>query len=101
MNLGNLMMRWTNDQYISNLHRVINKSGRERYSIPFFLSGNPDFLVECLPNYISGMNSPKYPPVTVEKWIAGRYADTYGTGGTKAVGEMSSQDAANASNDNK
>ena len=42
VNLGNLMMRWSNDQYISNLHRVINASGRERYSVPFFFGGNPD-----------------------------------------------------------
>jgi isopenicillin N synthase-like dioxygenase len=95
------MMRWTNDQYISNLHRVINKSGCERYSLPFFFSGNPDFLVECLPNYVDGKNSPKYPPITVEEWISGRYADTYGSKETKAVGELSSEDAANASNDRK
>lgn len=50
INLGNLMMRWSNDRYISNLHRVINVSGEERYSIPVFFSGNPDYVVSCLPN---------------------------------------------------
>jgi isopenicillin N synthase-like dioxygenase len=38
VNLGNMFMRWSNDKYISNLHRVINKSGKERYSVPFFYS---------------------------------------------------------------
>lgn len=78
VNLGNLMMRWTNDNYMSNLHRVINKTGKERYSVPFFFSGNPDYVVKCLPS-CEGTNSAKYPPVSVEEWIAGRYADTYGS----------------------
>ncbi|KAJ5301905.1 hypothetical protein N7508_006768 [Penicillium antarcticum] len=77
VNLGNLMMRWTNDNYMSNLHRVINKTGKERYSVPFFFSGNPDYVVKCLPS-CEGTNGAKYPPVSVEEWIAGRYADTYG-----------------------
>lgn len=77
VNLGNLMMRWSNDRYISNLHRVINKSGRERYSIPFFFPGNPDFLVSCLPG-CEGIEGAKYAPIKVEDWIRGRYASTYG-----------------------
>lgn len=38
VNLGDGFQRWANDKYISNLHRVINKSGKERYSVPFFYS---------------------------------------------------------------
>ena len=82
VNLGNLMMRWTNDMYMSNLHRVINKTGKERYSVPFFFSGNPDYVVKCLPS-CEGTNGAKYPPVSVEEWIAGRYADTYGSQDSK------------------
>lgn len=79
VNLGNLMMRWTNDLYVSNLHRVINKSGKERYSIPFFFSGNPDYLVECLPGCEEPGKGSKYEPIKVEDWMRGRYAATYGT----------------------
>ncbi|ETS87465.1 hypothetical protein PFICI_01293 [Pestalotiopsis fici W106-1] len=93
VNLGNLMMRWTNDRYISNLHRVINKSGKERYSIPFFFSGNPDFLVECFSKCLGQNAVAKYPSVTVGEWISGRYADTYGTSKEKAVGELSVAEA--------
>jgi isopenicillin N synthase-like dioxygenase len=78
VNLGNLMMRWSNDKYISNLHRVINMSGEERYSIPVFFSGNPDFVVECLPNCRKEGEEAKYPPITVEKAVLGGYADSYG-----------------------
>jgi isopenicillin N synthase-like dioxygenase len=78
VNLGNLMMRWLNDRYMSNLHRVINTSGRERYSVPFFFSGNPDFLVKCLPTCVDEKGEAKYGPVSVGQWMQGRYADTYG-----------------------
>jgi isopenicillin N synthase-like dioxygenase len=78
VNLGNLMMRWSNDKYISNLHRVINVSGEERYSIPVFFSGNPDYVVECLPNCAKEGEEPKWPPITVEQAIKNGYADSYG-----------------------
>ncbi|PYH80965.1 Clavaminate synthase-like protein [Aspergillus uvarum CBS 121591] len=78
VNLGNLFMRMANDRYKSNIHRVINKSGRERYSIPFFFSGNPDYLCECLPNCRQPAEDPKYPPITVEDMVTASYKESYG-----------------------
>ncbi|KAL2788537.1 hypothetical protein BJX66DRAFT_252583 [Aspergillus keveii] len=86
VNLGNMMMRWTSDRYLSNLHRVINTSGKERFSVPFFFSGNPDYTIRCLPS-CRGEQGAKYPPVAVDEWMRGRYADTYGKG-EGAVGEL-------------
>jgi len=73
-----MFMRWSNDRYKSNIHRVINRSGKERYSIPFFFSGNPDFLCDCLPNCRAEGEAPKYPPKTVSQYIREGYEESYG-----------------------
>ncbi len=78
VNLGDLIARWTNDQYKSTLHRVVNVSGKERYSIPFFLSGNIDHRVECLPTCCPSGQQPRYVPLTVEAHLRAMYKKTYG-----------------------
>lgn len=77
VNLGDLIGRWTNDRYRSTVHRVINSSGRERYSVPFFFSGNPDHLVECIASCLHYGEEPKYPPVTVDEHMRHRYKLSY------------------------
>ncbi len=74
VNLGDTIARWTNDRYHSTLHRVINASGQERYSVPFFFNGNADHVVSCLPGCLAQGEAPKYRPNTV----AGHMAEMYG-----------------------
>jgi len=78
VNIGDLFARWTNDHYVSTLHRVINRSGRERYSIPFFFTGNPTHHVECIPTCLAPGEQPKYAPITVEQHQIDCYRRTYG-----------------------
>ena len=78
VNLGDLIARWTNHKFQSNPHRVVNRSGRERYSVPFFFTGNPDYVVECLPTCLAPGEVPKYAPITAEAHLAECYAATYG-----------------------
>jgi isopenicillin N synthase-like dioxygenase len=77
VNLGDAMARWTNDLYKSTLHRVVNTSGRERYSVPFFYDGAPDFEVACIPTCLTPGEQPKYKPTTVEGHIMEMYGKTY------------------------
>jgi isopenicillin N synthase-like dioxygenase len=78
VNLGDLIARWTNDRYRSTLHRVVNRSGRERYSAPFFYTGNADHRVTCLPTCLDPGEQPKYPSTTPAGHLTEMYQRTYG-----------------------
>ncbi|MFW7269381.1 isopenicillin N synthase family dioxygenase [Gluconacetobacter sp. Hr-1-5] len=78
VNLGDMIARWTNDRYRSTLHRVVNISGTDRYSVPFFYTGNADYTVSCLPGCLAPGETPRYPPVTVQDHLRAMYRRTYG-----------------------
>jgi len=68
INAGDLLSRWTNGRWKSNLHRVVNPprhlgSSARRISIVFFTGPNHDSLIECLPTCRSADNPPRYPAV--------------------------------------
>ncbi len=63
-NIGDMMARWTNNLFASTLHRVINTSGAERYSIPFFFDPNFSASVAALPTCTGPDNPPRFPPTT-------------------------------------
>ena len=71
-NIGDCLMRWTNDVYVSTPHRVAPPSA-ERYSIPFFLDPDPDAMVSV----IEGFGAAKYPPILAGDYIAQRFDATY------------------------
>ncbi|KAJ6784694.1 hypothetical protein PWT90_00437 [Aphanocladium album] len=77
VNMGNLFEQWNNDVYIFNLHRVINRSDIERYSLPFNYNGNPDFIIKYLDKCRDRPDDEKYAPFSVEDYVVQKYKDVY------------------------
>lgn len=73
-NIGDCLMRWSNDVYVSTPHRV-RPPQRERYSIAFFLEVNPESIVD--PRDIFPQQAPRYAPVTCADYLASRLNATY------------------------
>jgi len=70
VNLGDLMARWTNDRWVSTVHRVvlppaaISAAGSPwRISFPFFQQPNADAVIRCIPG-CEGPEGATYGPVT-------------------------------------
>jgi isopenicillin N synthase-like dioxygenase len=83
VNIGDLLMRWTNDRWLSNLHRVVNPPAgtAARLSIAFFNHPNYDALIECLPS----QGPPRHPPVRSGEYRDLKYAKTL-LAGVRAAG---------------
>ncbi|MDQ3206042.1 MAG: isopenicillin N synthase family oxygenase, partial [Pseudomonadota bacterium] len=77
VNIGDMLQRLTNHVYPSTTHRVVNPPGEKarqpRYSTPFFLHPNPDFLIDVLPSTITPDNPSRYPePITAQAYLEER-----------------------------
>ncbi|MDF2115466.1 2-oxoglutarate and iron-dependent oxygenase domain-containing protein [Roseiarcaceae bacterium H3SJ34-1] len=77
-NIGDCLMRWTNDVYRSTPHRVINPPGRDRYSVAFFLDANADAPVAAVPSCVSTERPARYPPILAGDYLKERLSATYG-----------------------
>ncbi|HEY0815659.1 MAG TPA: 2-oxoglutarate and iron-dependent oxygenase domain-containing protein [Pseudonocardia sp.] len=76
VNLGDLMARWTNERWLSTLHRVkppvVEGRIERRRSAAFFHDGNPAALIETIPTCLAPGESPTYPPITVGAHLAAK-----------------------------
>ncbi|KAH7913970.1 Clavaminate synthase-like protein [Hygrophoropsis aurantiaca] len=77
LNLGDQFARWTNDVFKSTVHRAINQSGTERYSIPLFFGTDYDVKLEPIPGCTSPENPFKYEVVTAGEYVKSRLEATY------------------------
>ena len=78
VNLGDLMQLWTNDCWVSNLHRVSNPPrdaavGTRRQSLVYFLHPNYDAVIECIPS-CRRQGTAKYPPIVAIDHLMSKFA---------------------------
>jgi isopenicillin N synthase-like dioxygenase len=75
VNIGDLMAQWTNDRWVSTLHRVVNPERSDaarsrRLSLVYFHQPNEDALIECIPTCVDQAHPARYAPVTAGEHIA-------------------------------
>ena len=81
INIGDLMALWTNDRWVSTVHRVVNPPPEEggmqrRQSLAFF--HQPNWLAEiaCLPSCLPAGEEPKYAPVLSGPYLMAKFKST-------------------------
>jgi isopenicillin N synthase-like dioxygenase len=77
VNIGDMLQRLSNHVYPSTTHRVVNPPGeaarQPRYSTPYFLHANPDYLIRTLPGCVTPENPDRYPePITANDYLMQR-----------------------------
>jgi isopenicillin N synthase-like dioxygenase len=88
VNIADLMMQWTNDQWVSTLHRVVNPpidsaGSNRRQSLVFFHQPNYDAMVECLPSCLAPGEAPRYAPISSGDHLISKFVKQTTFGGTK------------------
>lgn len=90
VNLGDMMMRWTNDRWVSTPHRVINPPSEarnsRRLSIGYFFGPNYDASLACIDTCCSSEHPAKYKPVRATEYRTRCFAVPLVGSGYSAVG---------------
>lgn len=77
VNIGDLMARWTNDRYVSTPHRVVNRSGRARFSLATFFDPHPDTAIAAIPSCVDPGQKPLYPATTCGEHVLSRFSAAF------------------------
>ncbi|UNB52759.1 isopenicillin N synthase family oxygenase [Mycolicibacterium sp. YH-1] len=81
INIGDLLARWTNDRWVSTVHRVVStdsdKPSGDRFSIPFFHQPNFDAVIECIPTCTTPDYPARYAPVVSGPYMLEKFRLAY------------------------
>ncbi len=81
INIGDLMMNWTNDQWLSTLHRVVphpDTQGQRRQSMAFFHNPNANATIACIESCTDASSPPKYAPILAKDHLEMKIAKSLG-----------------------
>jgi isopenicillin N synthase-like dioxygenase len=78
VNVGDLMMRWSNDEWLSNVHRVA-LADKERMSLIFFKVVNEDAVIEAFDKFCTEGKPRKYEKVIFSEYMNAKAAALYGS----------------------
>ncbi|HMQ57094.1 MAG TPA: 2OG-Fe(II) oxygenase family protein, partial [Rhizobiaceae bacterium] len=80
VNIGDLMALWTNDRWVSTLHRVVNpRDGQHnvaRQSLAFFHQPNWDARIEAIPGCLNEKEPARHAPVLSGPYLMGKFRAT-------------------------
>jgi isopenicillin N synthase-like dioxygenase len=81
INIGDIMQIWTNDRWVSTMHRVVNPPAEladksRRHSVVFFHQPNYDALIDTLPSCFDSQHPNKYEPLTYKDHWLGKWNAT-------------------------
>jgi isopenicillin N synthase-like dioxygenase len=74
-NAGDMLHRMFNVRRLSTPHRVINRSGRERFSCPFIFDPHVHIVIQPLP----GTGKPKFSPIQFGAFLQAELEAGYDT----------------------
>ena len=77
LNSADILRRWSNGRWLSTPHRVVNRTGEERYSAPFFFDPHMRTVVEPLPSCVPAGERPRYEPVVYGDYLMERLRANY------------------------
>jgi len=81
INFGDMARRMTNDRFLAAQHRVVNRYGRERYSVPFFVNPDYDTVLTTLPQFAAEGATALYEPVHVGEFMHSFYRNLWPSAG--------------------
>ena len=64
VNIGDSLKMWTNHRFSSTLHRVVNRYGRERYSVGIFTNPDYDAVIKPIATCVDAANPPRFTEMT-------------------------------------
>ncbi len=77
LNVGDMLHRWSNGRLLSTPHRVINHSGKSRYSVPFFYDPNVATVIEPLPSCMSASEPSQFEPINFGEFLKSELETSY------------------------